>query len=131
MWSGLDVLLLAVGITSAEMGSLTEGIGRSAIKSVLGSAAYKEYNVKQLCDGCIRFDLKMDDGFYIMIAHCALSLIINLIIDRAYYSAFDEEGAPLAGTVKDCESDDGVSSLGVNDVRKGKELHIAAKNDIL
>lgn len=133
MWSGLDVLLLAVGITSAEMGSLTAGLGRQAIKYLIGHKAYDEYKLKTLCDGCIKFDLKMDDGYYIMIVHCALSLLINYAIHHVYYSAFDDEGQPLAGTsyaIGDYDSDD-VDGLNVDNHKKGKDLFISAKGQIL
>eukprot|EP00656_Telonema_subtile_P050045 TRINITY_DN637_c0_g1_i4.p1 TRINITY_DN637_c0_g1~~TRINITY_DN637_c0_g1_i4.p1 ORF type:complete len:518 (+),score=110.99 TRINITY_DN637_c0_g1_i4:150-1703(+) len=81
-WSGLDVLMLAVGITSVEIGSLTAGLGNKLFDAL----DLKHVN----CDGCIRFDLKIDTGYWYILAHTVASFVIMWWMRKLYDSALHQ-----------------------------------------
>lgn len=81
-WSGLDVLLLAVGVTSAEMGGLTEGLG------------HKLFNALHLdvqCNKCLKFDLNIEGGYWVILTHTVASMVSTYLVRKLYDSALQEE----------------------------------------
>jgi len=77
-WSGLDVLLLAVGIAALNIGPLTVGLAGD-INETFG----------HLCHDCFEVSVVIADGFWVILAHCVLSVFMNWMVPHVYYIKYN------------------------------------------
>ena len=77
------MLLLAVGVTHVEMADLTHGLGKDLLDAI-GLDSFP-------CESCVEIALHLEAGYWVIMAHCVLSLVINWTINLVYEAEVAEE----------------------------------------
>lgn len=75
----MDVLLLAVGIAALNIGPLTVGLAGDAFGDTIG----------HLCHDCFEVSVVIADGFWVILAHCVLSVFMNWMVPHVYYIKYN------------------------------------------